>query len=121
MSDSLADLLAAGAIPTTSYPPTSRYADVPTVAHDPGEGGDPVPHLARRIVPGPERFATVRVVRVVEGDRRDLLAHRHLGDVASWWRLADANGAVDPRALTDTVGRELRITLQEGAPGVDDG
>ena len=57
---------------------------------------------------------------VVEGDRRDLLAHRHLADAELWWRLADANGVVDPRALTGTVGRRLRVTLAEGVPGTSE-
>ena len=30
----------------------------------------------------------------------------------------DANGAVRPEEITETVGRRLRITLPEGVPGV---
>lgn len=120
MTDPLQELLSSGAIPTTSYPPTSRYADTPVRAHDPGDGRDPIPYLDRRLVPRPDRFSALGEVRIGEGDRRDLLARDHLGDPRLWWRLADANGVVDPRALTDTVGAWLRITLAQGVPGGDD-
>ena len=72
--------------------------------------------------PRAERFSLLYEVPVVEGDRRDVLAARHVGDAALWWRLADANGVVDPRALTDRVGLAgPRITLPEDVPGSSDG
>jgi hypothetical protein len=117
VSDPLQELLAAGAVPTTSFPPTSRYADVGVSAHDPGDGTPPVPFLRRRFCPRPDRFALLYEVRVVQGDRRDLLGARHVGDAELWWRLADANGIVDPRALAEPVGRRVRVTLPEGVPG----
>ena len=120
MTDPLQELLSTGAIPTTSYPPTIRYADTPVRTWDPGDGRPPGPYLDRRLVPRPDRFTTVREVRIVAGDRRDLLAEHHLGDADLWWRLADANGVLDPRELTDTVGSWLRVTLAEGVPGAED-
>ena len=57
MPDPLQELLAAGAVPTTSFPPTSRYSDVDVDAWDPGHGLPPVPFLKRRFCPRPERFA----------------------------------------------------------------
>jgi len=119
--DPLQELLAAGAVPTTAFPPTSRYAAVGVTAFHPGGGLPTVPYVRRRLCPPPERFALLYEIGVVEGDRRDLLAHVHAGDAELWWRLADANGAVDPRELTDTIGRRLRITLPEGVPGSPDG
>jgi hypothetical protein len=117
MPDPLQELLAAGAVPTTAFPPTSRYADTDVDALDPGGGNPPVPFLRRRLCPRADRFALLYEVRTVEGDRRDLLGARHVGDAELWWRLADANGVVDPRVLTDTVGRRLRVTLPAGVPG----
>jgi len=76
-----------------------------------------VPFLQRRFCPRAEKLALLYEVRVVEGDRRDTLGARHAGDAELWWRLADANGAVDPRELTEPIGRPLRITLPEGVPG----
>jgi len=120
MADPLQELLAAGAVPTTSFPPTSRYTGVGVDAWNPGNGTPPVPYLRRRLCPRPERFFLLYEVAVVEGDRRDVLAARHVGDAALWWRLADANGVVDPRALTERVGGRLRITLPEDVPGSSD-
>jgi hypothetical protein len=120
MPDPLQELLAAGAVPSTAFPPTSRYAAVGVDAWDPGHGAPPVPFLRRRLCPRAERFALLYEVRVGQGDRRDGIAARHLGDAELWWRLADANAAVDPRALTDPIGRRLRITLAEGVPGSPD-
>ena len=121
MPDPLQELLAAGAVPTTTFPPTSRYADVGVEAWDPGHGVPPVPYLRRRLCPPAERFALLYEIRVAEGDRRDVLGAHHVGDAELWWQLADANGAVDPRELTDTVGKRLRITLPAGVPGPSSG
>jgi hypothetical protein len=120
VTDPLQALLAAGAIPATSFPPTSRYAGAGIETHDPGGAAPPVPYLRRRLCPRPERFALLQEVSVVEGDRRDVLAARHLGEAELWWRLADANGVLDPRELTRPPGRRLRITLAEGVPGGSD-
>jgi hypothetical protein len=117
MPDPLQELLAAGAVPTTAFPPTSRYADVGVDAFDPGGDQPAVPFLRRRFCPRAEKFALLYEARIVEGDRRDVLAARHVGDAELWWRLVDANGVVDPRGLTDPIGRPLRVTLPEGVPG----
>ena len=54
---------------------------------------------------------------VVAGDRLDTIAAQLLGDPELFWRIADANGAMRPDELTETVGRKLRITLPAGIPG----
>lgn len=117
MTDRLQELLSAGIIPSTTYGPSSRYAETPVTAHDPGDDADPIPHLARRFSRQPDRFATLFRVRITALDRRDLLAARHIGDPELWWRIADANGVLDPRELTAVVGDEVRITLDEDVPG----
>jgi hypothetical protein len=121
MADPLQQLLAAGALPTTTFPPTSRYAQTAVEAWDPGDGSPAVPYLARRFCPRAERFALLYELRIAEGDRRDLLSARNLGGAELWWQLADANGAVDPRDLTRPLGRALRITLPADVPGPANG
>ena len=121
MPDPLQSLLAAGAIPTTAFPPTSRYAGVGVAAFDPGDGSEPVPYLRRRFCPGSERLALIARVRLVDGDRRDLLAASHVGDPELWWRLADANDTIDPRTLARPPGGYVRVAWPEGVPGVTDG
>lgn len=119
--DPVQALLAAGAVPSVSFPSTSRYASVGvgTYERPPGPGLDAVPvaFLRRRIVPPPERFALLYEHSCVEGDRRDLVAASHLSDPELWWRIADANGVVDPASMTLPAGRRLRITTEENVPG----
>jgi hypothetical protein len=118
MSDPLEALLGAGAVPDVSFPPTSRYAGVGLAAYVPtampgaagGQEAVPIAFLKRRFVPKPERFGTFYEYSCVEGDRRDLVAAVHLQDADLWWRLADANGVIDPTDLASPVGRRLRIT-----------
>lgn len=119
-TDPLQALLAAGAVPTTTFPPTSRYATAGVDAYDRGDGSPPTPFLRRRLCPQPERFALLYEYAVAEGDRPDLVAALHLGDPELWWRLADANGVVRPAELVVRIGRRLRITLPEGVPGAPD-
>ena len=124
MTDPLQALLAAGALPTTSFPPTSRYAGVGITAWTPpadvGTEPAPVPYLRRRLCPPPERHALLHEYATAGGDRRDRVAAGELGDPELWWRIADANGVIDPSTLTEPVGRRLRITLPADVPGAPD-
>ena len=49
-----------------------------------------------------------------EGDRLDNIAATLIGDAELAWRIADANRAMRPGALTEEQGRRLVITLPEG-------
>jgi len=102
------------------FPPTSRYANVETAELEIGPGRT-VNYLRRRFMPQPDRFVLLLEHTVVDGDRLDNLTARYLGDPEQFWRVADANGAMRPEELTETVGRRLRITLPEGIPGAPDG
>ncbi len=99
------------------FAPNSRYHGIPTRTLT-RPGGTTVVYLSRRFVPSPERFSLLQEHVVVEGDRLDNLAARYLGDPEMFWRLADANNAMRPEALTevDEIGRRLRITLPAGIP-----
>lgn len=115
MADPLKALLESGLVAPTRFEPSSRYAGSEVKAYDPGDGSPPMPYVGRRLVPDPDSHALQREVTVIEGDRRDTLSDRHVGDAAMWWLLADANGVVDPRELTDRPGRRVRITGPEGS------
>jgi hypothetical protein len=121
MADPIQAMLAAGVVPTEGLPGTSRYRDVGTTTY--GEQPDAVTYFRRRLVPAPDRHRLLHHVQVREGDRRDLLAHAHLGDAALWWRLADAQGVLDPADLERPPGRWVRITLpaELRPPSVDEG
>ena len=119
--DPLQALLASGVVPSVTFPRTSRYAEVgiSMYVRQPAPGEEPVPvaFLRRRLVPKPERFSLLYEYPTVERDRRDLMAAVHLADPELWWRIADANGVIDPSRMTEPVGLRLRITLEENVPG----
>jgi hypothetical protein len=116
MSDPLQALFAAGVLPTTSFPATSRYYGIATAQFE-DPTGRVVVYLRRRFVPSPQRFALLQEYRVQQSDRLDNIAARYLDDPEQFWRLCDANGALRPDELTETVGRRIRVTLPEGIPG----
>ena len=97
------------------FPPTSRYHVVKTAELEDTSGRRHA-YLRRRFVPPPERFAELAEHVVTEGERLDNITFKYLGDAEQFWRICDANGAVRPEELTETIGRRLRITLPEGIP-----
>jgi hypothetical protein len=103
----------------SGFPINSRYTLTPTARLIRADGRETV-YLRRRFVPQPEELALLREHIVAQGDRLDILAARLLGDPELFWRLCDANRALRPDELTETVGRRLRITLPAGVPGVSD-
>jgi hypothetical protein len=116
----LETLVAQGATSVPRFAPNSRYYTIATATLVTPDGRM-IPYLKRRFVPPPERLATVSEHGVVSGDRIDLLAATYIGDPELYWQLCDANGAMRPDELTETVGRWLRISLPEGIPGAVNG
>ena len=102
---------------TPNFPPTSRYALTPTTSLVRADG-TVVTYLKRRLVPAPENLALLQWHRVAQNERLDNITARYLGDPEQFWRLCDANRALRPEELTETIGKPLRITLPEGIPGV---
>jgi len=102
---------------TFNFPPTSRYFGIETVSMKAADGRTLV-YLRRRFLPPADRFALLQEHVVVEDERLDNIAAKYLDDAEAFWRIADANSAMRPEELTETVGRRLRITLPEGVPGV---
>jgi hypothetical protein len=99
------------------FSPTSRYAGL-AVEKLTEPDGRVVAYVVRRFVPAPDRFHVLYEHVVTEGERLDNVTARYLGDPEQFWRVCDANAAMNPSELTATPGRRLRITLPEGIPGV---
>jgi hypothetical protein len=116
MIDPYDALAALGVSSTDQFPITSRYHGSQTASLN-LPGGRTVVYLRRRFVPSPDRFATLQMYVVTQGDRLDNIAADALGDPELFWRLCDANNALRPEELTEALGRQLRITLPEGIPG----
>jgi hypothetical protein len=101
------------------FPITSRYHSIETATFE-GTDGRSIVYLRRRFLPDPDQFALLQEHRVAAGERPDHLAARYLNDPEQFWRLADANGVMNPDELTDEIGRVVRITLPEGIPGAQE-
>lgn len=82
----------------------SRYAGLPTDTVLDAEGR---PVEVVRLRPLDTRSGRSHQVR--DRDRLDLLAHEKLGDGRAFWRIADANSALDARALVEDVGDTVQI------------
>ena len=80
-------------------------------------GGETIVYLRRRFIPPPEGFALLQEHTVTQGERLDNIAARYLDDPEQFWRICDANVAMCPEELAETIGRRIRITLPEGIPG----
>jgi hypothetical protein len=99
------------------FPPTSRYAAVEVTTYT-EPGGRVIAYLRRRFCPDPDRLVQVSSYTVAQGDRLDRIAAQAIGDPLQFWQVADANRAIRPAALTEEIGRRLRITLPDGFGGV---
>jgi len=120
MNEDIVSRMLAAAGQDSPFPPTSRYHGLPVKEHTFPDGRI-VPYVARRFIPPPERFALLALHAVMAGDRIDNLAAQYLGDAAQYWRIADANAAMRPEALTEQAGAAVRITLPEGVPAPGEG
>jgi hypothetical protein len=114
------EALVTQATTTPRFPANSRYHTTPIARIDAPDGRTLV-YLRRRFVPPPEAFATLREHVVTQGERLDAITALYLADPELFWRLCDANAALRPDELTETVGRRIRIPLPEGVPGGPDG
>jgi hypothetical protein len=91
---------------------TSRYYELPVATID-LPGGRTVSYVSRRFLPPGDALPLLAQVTVAQSERIDLLAHRTLGDPLAYWRVCDANDAMDPDDLTSEPGRPLRIPLPQ--------
>lgn len=100
-----------------NFPMNSRYSGIETATLETPDGKEII-YLRRRLLPPVNRFALLLEHVVTQGERLDNITATYLGDPEQFWRVCDANGAMRPDDLTETIGRRLRITLPEGIPGL---
>jgi hypothetical protein len=101
---------------TSTFPVTSRYYGIATVQWTQADGSE-VSYVQRRFIPSPDRFDLLVEHTVAPGERLDTITATYLNDPLQFWRICDANGAMDPNDLTQTPGNTIRITMPEGVPG----
>jgi hypothetical protein len=88
--------------------PGSRYDGLAIATHREADGRT-VSYLRRRFVPQADGLPLLAEVVVTRGDRLDLVAARTLGDPELYWRICDANEAMNPEDVMAEIGRMLRI------------
>jgi hypothetical protein len=115
-TDPVQALLAQTTLQRNLFTSTSRYYGIDTETLTTADGKTIV-YLKRRFLPSPDRFQLLQEHTVTQAERLDNIAAKFLGDPELFWRIADANGAMRPEELVQTVGRKLKITLPEGIAG----
>ena len=69
----------------------------------------PLVYKRRRFIRAPESATASVEHPVAQGDRLDNLANLYLNDPTQYWLICDANGAMRPNELVETIGRTLHI------------
>lgn len=91
---------------------TSRYYALATATYTLPDGSG-VAYKRRRFLPRGRDLPLLVEVAVTEGDRLDLIAARTLGDPEQFWRVCDANDALNPPDLLADLGRVLRVPVPQ--------
>ena len=92
---------------TGMFATTSRYSVLETATFTLPDGRIAA-YKRRRFVPAAESLSQLAEVVVAQDDRIDLITARTLGDPEQFWRVCDANQALDPTDLV-VPGNTLRI------------
>ena len=91
---------------------TSRYYNL-TVRTLTRADGTAVRYAGRRFLPNPTTMPLLVELLTAEGDRLDLITARTLGDPLQFWRICDANTAMDPLELFAETGTVLKIPVPQ--------
>lgn len=94
------------------FAPTSRYDSLKTATYKAADGRE-VTYVRRRFLPSGDDLPLLVEVTLTEGDRLDLIAARTIGDAEQFWRVCDANDALNPADLTTEPGRILRVPVPQ--------
>lgn len=93
------------------FGPMSRYYRIETATHETPDGKE-VAYKRRRFPPPGDRLRLLVEVRVAPEDRLDLITARTIGDPEQFWRICDANDALNPFDLEE-LGRTLRVPVPQ--------
>ncbi len=92
--------------------PNSRYTAVKIGEYEATDGRK-LTYLRRRFLPQGKSLPRLVDVTVTEGDRLDLITARTIGDSEQFWRVCDANDALNPFDLITQPGRVLKIPVPQ--------
>lgn len=94
------------------FEPTSRYAQIETTTVTLPDGRVER-YVRRRFLPDGAAMPVLVEVTIAQGDRIDVITAKTLGDAEQYWRVCDANNAMDPVALTETIGATVRVPIPQ--------
>ena len=94
------------------FEPTSRYYNLESKTFTMADGRE-VAYVARRFIPDMDAAVILGEHTVGEGERLDNITARAIGDPQQFWRIADANRAMNPFDLTAEIGRKLVIAMPQ--------
>jgi hypothetical protein len=94
------------------FEPTSRYYMLETAQLHTADG-QVIAYKRRRFLPQGQDMPLLVEVSVTQGDRLDLITARTLGDPEQFWRVCDANNAMNPTDLEAESGRRLRVPVPQ--------
>jgi hypothetical protein len=91
---------------------TSRYYNLETATYV-KDDQEKISYKRRRFLPRQEELPLLAEVRVEQSDRLDLIANRTIGDPEQFWRVCDANNAMNPSELIEEPGKSLRVPIPQ--------
>ena len=91
---------------------TSRYYNLDTATFVSADGRE-IAYKRRRFLPQASELTVVAELTLVQGDRLDLIAARMLGDAEQFWRVCDANLALNPLALAAEPGSVIQVATPQ--------
>ena len=88
----------------------SRYYNLETATYKTGDGKS-IAYKRRRFLPRGQDLPLLTETKVEQSDRLDLITDRTIGDSEQFWRVCDANDAMNPEDLTAEPGKWLRVPI----------
>jgi hypothetical protein len=90
----------------------SRYYNLETVTYT-AKDGKQTAYKRRRFLPKGADLPLLTETKVEQSDRLDLITNRTIGDPEQFWRVADANDAMEPDELVENPGRWLKVPVPQ--------
>ncbi len=88
----------------------SRYYNLETITFTAGDNRI-IAYKRRRFLPKGSALQLLTETMVEQSDRLDLVANRTIGDPEQFWRVCDANDAMDPDHLISEAGKKLKVPV----------
>lgn len=95
------------------FDPTSRYAGCEIATHKetaPDGTAREIRYVRRRFLPSAQAMTVLVEHTVTQGERLDNITAKYLADPTQFWRICNANEAMDPGELEER-GKSIKIAM----------